>query len=588
IIVPATSGNDTVAIPTPSFNPSQNIPMDNKTYWGGAGQDTAVLSGKLSDYSISSQPDGTIMISPFDGQPVTIKDFESFRFADISLTKEQLLDPAQTLNYRRQQWQAQGLSNYSLSVSKYTNNAMEGIPVAMADSISSGPVGGYENAQLDVVNGRVVKASSYDLNNPTVSPELANLTVDALFDLAQKALDRGEKVEINYDQRGVPNNVRIGNINYSAYLQANLIAGTAGDDTLNAQFTPYPTTPTIGLEQILPSRYWGDAGNDTLAINGRLRDFMVNRNPNSDTFDIYANDGNKTSVSTVDIERLQFSDVSIDTAQYKPQLLNYYQQQWNSAPLQDYTLELTKSKAPVYNPADSFIAPVLSDNFERATLEVKNGQIVSVTATDSMGNPTTPSAELANLTVDKLFTIAQQALATNAKTEINYDSRKAYPQSIQIPTDGSNTYYSAYVRVPGEPDIMPVPYYASGASVGRGGVTGIGGWASSSTAILVPTPAPAPSVTTTSGTTSSTPVPQPVTTTSTISTPVTTTSGVSNTSPTIQDDGRIKIDQQVLIRLLMALIQLLKTMQANNESHNQNTVTHTNTVNNIFTRRVRN
>ncbi|MEN9433645.1 MAG: hypothetical protein RLZZ422_1234 [Pseudomonadota bacterium] len=572
-IVPATSGNDTVTIPTPSF-PTQPVPMDNKTYWGGAGQDTAVFAGKLSEYSIQTTPDGTVMINPFNGPSVTIKDFENFRFADISLTKEQLLDPAQQLQYRRQQWQSQGLSNYSLSVSKATT--LESVPYPVVDIISPES---YQSAQLDVVNGQVANASSYGTNNATISPELANLTVDALFDLAQKALDRGEKVDINYDSRGIPNSVRVGNTNYSAYIQANLTAGTTGNDSFNAQFINYPTPPTSSFEQALPSRYWGDAGSDTLVVNGRLRDFMVNRTPDGNSFDIYSVDGNKTSVSAVDIERLQFSDINIDTAQYKPQLLNYYQQQWNSAPLQDYTLELSKTKGPTPNLADSFIPPESSANYEHAKIEVKNGQIVSVTTTDNMGNPTTPSAELANLTVDKLFTTAQQALSTNEKTDITYDPRKTYPQSIQIPSDSGSTFYTAYVRTPNEPDVRPFPL----STTARDNAVGTTGSLSATTAATpVAVSAPVPSVTTSSTTST-----QPVSTTSP-ATQSSSTSNVVNTPSTSQGEGQIKIDPQIFTQLLVILIQLLKTMQANNESHNQNTSSQPHTVSNGHSRRLRN
>ncbi|WP_020557926.1 DUF6174 domain-containing protein [Thiofilum flexile] len=570
IIIPATAGNDTVTIATPSYqNPTTGEmifnPSDSKTYWGGEGQDTAVFSGKLSDYSIQTQSDGSIIVAPFNGQPATIKGFETLRFADTSMTKEQLTDPAQMLNYRRQQWQSQGLNNYSLIVSKSTGSEPSSISSTTPIPILAT---NFQTAQLDIVNGRVLNANAMENsnNNTPLSPDLANMTVDNLFDMAQQAINRGEKVDIQYDYRGIPNSVRIGSTHYSAHIQSKIVAGTTGDDNFTAQFTSYPST-MMPYTELGETRYVGNSGNDTLKINGRLQDFYVSQSPaQNGSFNIFSSTNNAFPVSTSSIERLQFNDVSIDSAQYKSQILNYYQQQWNNAPLKDYTLELTKNTSdPVSAWSSSYHVP----DYSRTIIEVKNGQVASVTAKDMQGNTATPDPEFANFTVDKLFSLAQQSIAANDKAEIFYSSRRPYPQSIQTTdNNGKSTYYSAQVKVAGEPEEMNAIAY---------GTITIGGGGAIPTPVTPPTVAVPPRGNTTTPTTGTT-------TSGSTPTPVSTTTGHTNSASNTANANRPKIDPQVLTRLLTALIQLIKNMQANNQTN----TAHNNAANNNAAQRIRN
>ncbi|WP_020557927.1 DUF6174 domain-containing protein [Thiofilum flexile] len=549
VITPATAGNDTVVIATPLPAPisttaprpftisMEEIAYGNKTYWGGAGQDTAVFAGKLSDYFVQTPPNGEIKVTPASEyaalQPVTIKDFEVFQFADISLSKEQLKNPAATLDYRRQQWQAQGLNNYSLSVEKFTD------PNQVPRTITASPAmwADYQSAQLDILNGRVVQASGTK-DNSTLSPELANLTIDALFDLAQQAINRGEKVEINYNAKGIPASILIGTTQYRITMQSDIIAGSTRDDHFTAQFATDPSLPTGTMSNMKSTRYIGDTGNDTLTINGRLRDFNVTQPLPSHTgsFDIQRSSGGSYPVSTSGIEHLQFSDATIEAAELKPQILNYYQKQWNNFAPQDYILDVIK-----FN--DQGVYPYRNDT--QASIEVKNGQIASVSAKDMRGNATTPDPELANLTADKLFTLAQQMLTDNPKTEITYNRDRGYPGFIQLSANNSRSGYSAHLRLPGEPEIPQ-----GRTSIGVGSVnitdTGITPYSGVTPATISPT----------SGTTPLTPA----------------TIGHSNTSPsTAQNTGRIQIDPQVLTRVLTVLRQLINTMQANHSSSAQAT-----------------
>ncbi|WP_020557925.1 DUF6174 domain-containing protein [Thiofilum flexile] len=592
VITPATSGNDTVTIATPNYpgmEPGVTYPapvpvtigtpaLENKTYWGGEGQDTAVLSGKLSDYTLQTQSDGTIVLTPINGPSVTLKAFETFQFADTSLTKEQITDPAQMLNYRRQQWQSQGLTNYSLGVGKSTNNND-------GRTITADVMMNYQSAKIDVINGRVVNAETSDMGNTTLSPELANMTIDSLFDMAQQAINRGEKVDIQYSNTGIPQSVRIGSTQYHANIHSKITAGTTGNDTFTAQFTPYSATTPYSLPE--NTRYVGDSGDDTLKINGRLQDFQINQNSTTQngSFTIYNSSNNSPAISTSGIEHLQFNDTTIDAAQLKPQMLNYYQQQWNNAPLKDYTLELTKNTAPTIPTATTTVttptSPIANpDSNRRTIIEVKNGQIASITAKDYMGNTLTPDPEFANFTVEKLFDLAQQGLAANDKSTVYYDSKKSYPQSIQVAgNNGNTTYYNAQVRVPGEPENI------FGYATTTGGMGSFGTATTGTTGGIIPTPVPTPTTPSiappSQGTaTGATP------TSGSIATPTPTANGATSThqGSNNANANRPKIDPQVLTRLLTALIQLIKNMQANNQTN----TAHNNTVNSNASQRIRN
>ncbi|WP_020557928.1 DUF6174 domain-containing protein [Thiofilum flexile] len=210
-IVPATEGDDKVKITvkpssylfSPNIIGSNDPNYINTAYRAGAGQDTAILPGKLSDYYIRQvfNDDSTVAIRPYKGQPITAKDFETFQFDDVTLTKAQLLDPAQTLDYHRQQWQNQGINSYSMYLSKD----------------SSGTGQNRTMVQSNVVNGQVKEAVAYGPNTTTNSQpdaELAQLTIDKLFDLAKAAANRGEKVDVYYDSRSIPTQFFIGNTSY--------------------------------------------------------------------------------------------------------------------------------------------------------------------------------------------------------------------------------------------------------------------------------------------------------------------------------------------------------------------------------------
>lgn len=528
-----------------------NPPKDfiSTSYRGEAGNDTAVFNGKLSEFSYYKRPDGSIDINArrFGGN-ANLKDIETLKFTDITLSAAQLTDPLQTLNYYRNIWNSQGLSNYSIQITK-VDTSQPPTPEAMYSSSISSRIVGQDNINLDVIDGQIVNRYSMD-NSDVSNSTLANFTVDNLFKLIEQSVQQGKKVQVNYDTYGIPNSISIDNDNYYVNLTAKLIPGTAADDVFTAQEIPMPSAENF--TPVLNNRYIGREGNDTLAFSGNLKDYYIYKEPNGN-FNIAPKDFTRSVLPTLTsgIETFKFNDVTIDTAQLNNQLVDYYNKQWDQAPLLDYTLQINKSTMPISDEPFSPI-PIDPNSYKTATIEVKNGQITSVTATNPYGESSTPDPELAQLTVEKIFDLARSSIANNADETISFSGYNT-PENITFKVNNEQVNYNIYLTKPGEENQR--------APTGRpimlrsGSLPAPVGASAQSTSVYssAPTLSTAP-------TTLSTPITgvdsEPVA-------PVTSSSSTEETAP-------LNLNQELLIAILSTLIELIKALPLGNEGNNDN------------------
>lgn len=462
VIFSATDGNDKVDIPISTLNidPAFNSTLLNRVYRGKAGQDTAVLPGKLSDYMTQMIPDGTLYLYqyPFDSKMVILQEFEQFQFDDITLSKEQMLDPAQTLQYRRQQWQAQGIDSYSISINKST----------MDESLSSRPL--PQGVDLEVIKDKVVKATPMSapipVTNPLITPvpsttpstpatDLMNLSIDKLFDLMEKGINSGAKVSVQYDALGVPKDITIGNIHYFSHLTSRIISGTTGNDNLIVSLEPAPRSPVD--KGSVANHYQGREGQDTLVINSDLKNIRVTRDYNGNlSFSGYYNGRDPRNIAhftSSDIEHIKFNDAIIDNTQLYPQLLTYYQKAWDKAPISEYTLKISRY-SPTTQMSDSGPADI--------TIKVKNGAVVSASTRNGQGRFITPDANSVNLTVEKLYELAQENMSNNLIGEISFDQTRAYPKNFQVIKNGAVNVYTILMQTPSE---LGLPDLGGGSSI---------------------------------------------------------------------------------------------------------------------------
>lgn len=136
---------------------------------------------------------------------------------------------------------------------------------------------------------------------------------------------------------------------------------------------------------------------------------------------------------------------SISQAQ---QALNFFQSQWFSNPYSNYSLVITKtSGTPASN---SKQVAITSPNYVQIRLEIKNGQVVTVTAIDMEGVDT-PDPELASLTIENLYKLAQAALDNPLQTvAIEYNHLRNIPSSIKIQQGNNEVVYQTVMILPDE------------------------------------------------------------------------------------------------------------------------------------------
>lgn len=418
-------------------------PPRPSAYRGGKGNDTAVFKGNLSNYSIEPMSDGSINIStPYSGENINLSDFETFKFADITLSADQLKDTSTILNYFRNTWNQLGLTDYTIEISKTRADSRPlagGVRFPMIDPTTLGK----NSITLDIINDQVLQSSDqgYDIAN---SP-LAHFKVDNIFNLIDQANQRGDTVKVIYSELGVPRTVDINNERYNFIVRSKIITGTNQDDTLLA----LPTSLKKDTSSYsLSTNYRGGEGDDTLIIPANLEDFHITQMPNGN-FSIVSKASGFFTTHSSNIEHFKFNDIILDTDQFNKQLLGYYKARWDKNPPQDYSLHITRSLTPIFREPND-IASIIPyvDRHKDVTIEFKNGQPISATSTNLNSTPVMSDSDLAQFTPEKIFDLINTGITNNQRMDITYGENHL-PYIIKIFNGNERTIYEISLRPSG-------------------------------------------------------------------------------------------------------------------------------------------
>ncbi len=186
--------------------------LGSNTFFGGAGNDSIRLKGKLADYDISTinfitapgpeYENGIVLTDKRTGEQQTVFSVENFQFTDGTHGIKDLLnqgttDPArQNYESNLQKWQDSDISNYSFTLQRNC--------FCLPDATR--PV------NIEVENGKVKSATFADTGEPLpASFDYNSLSVDDLFKQVGDELDSGaEQVDVKYDSvYGYPTSIFI-------------------------------------------------------------------------------------------------------------------------------------------------------------------------------------------------------------------------------------------------------------------------------------------------------------------------------------------------------------------------------------------
>lgn len=293
--VTGTSGNDTL-IGSAGTDEMFGGAGDDRI-WGSSGSDTAVYSGKMSDYKIVTNGDGSYTVTDLrggvsDGTDI-VRDIEQFRFADgqKSLSAFATASAAENVSV------VQGGSGNDSVLGTAGNDVLIG---KGGDDHIWGGTGGIDTA---VMSGRLADyAIKANVNGSYTVTDLragANDGVDTVRDVEMfRFADQTVSLQTF--------------VSTYAATAINTITGTTGNDVLLG---------TSGNDVILArggnDRIWGGkSGQDTAVFTGKASDYVVTDNGNGSYTLVDMRAGSPDGMDIVrDIDLFRFSDKTLSLAQ---------------------------------------------------------------------------------------------------------------------------------------------------------------------------------------------------------------------------------------------------------------------------------
>lgn len=294
-IVTGTSGNDTL-IGSGGTDELRGGAGDDRI-WGSAGNDAAVYTGRMSDYKIVANGDGSYTVTDLrggvgDGTDI-VRDVELFRFSDGT----------------------QSLATF------IANSTADGVSVVQGGGGNDHVLGTAGN---DILIGKGgddhIWGGTGGIDTVVMSGRLADYAIKAnangsytITDLragASDGIDVVRDVEMfRFADRSVSLDVFRSTYEASA---TNTISGTAGNDVLLG---------TSGNDVILArggnDRIWGGkSGQDTAVFTGKASDYVVTDNGNGSYTLVDARAGSPDGIDVVrDIDLFRFADKTLSLAQ---------------------------------------------------------------------------------------------------------------------------------------------------------------------------------------------------------------------------------------------------------------------------------
>lgn len=268
----------------------------NDKVWGGVGgNDTLILSGRLSDYTVRENDNGSYTIEDqrADGDgTMIVRAIDNFQFSDVTLSESDLLERAMTT--------VTGTSGADTLLGSSRNDRFEG--GAGDDRIW----GGSDGEDVAVFSGQ---ASDYTIkDNGNGSYTITDLRgidgVDVIRDIEQLEFSDGA----------------IGTDDFMARMPHE-VTGSSGDDQ---------QLGTSGNDRFLSSggndRIWsGDGGDDLLVMSGNFADYAISDNRNGSYTVVDLRPGSPDGTDVVrDIGTFQFADRMATLGEFKEAHPNNY------------------------------------------------------------------------------------------------------------------------------------------------------------------------------------------------------------------------------------------------------------------------
>lgn len=269
---------------------------ENDSIWGGfSGEDTAVFTGSVFDYSITANRDGSYQITDLrDGSPDgsdKVRSIELFRFSDVTVTLDAFLEIEASRTS-----DLSGTDGDDILLGTDGSDMIEG---GAGDDIIWGGKDGEDAA---------VYSGCKDDYAITRSPNGAYYVYD-LRDGAPDGVDKVRDIEVFRFADGVMTLAEF--VASSPSVPGFNLSGTAGNDILVGDNLDDTLRPDAGADRV-----WGGfEGDDTAIFSGNFNDYVVTENQTGAITLVDTRvEGNEGIQVVRSVEQYQFADQTVGHA----------------------------------------------------------------------------------------------------------------------------------------------------------------------------------------------------------------------------------------------------------------------------------